>query len=119
MENTTMTKRPLEMPTLGTIVQWVLDDHDGFAARFHQARRLGSAKNASEIFEIAEGALAALMTPGAPNPDDIARSLLAIQELCGPIMELIPGIDDDPPAESTSKGVEEQMASRHRRTRLN
>jgi hypothetical protein len=113
-----MTKRPDPMPTLETLKQWIRDDHDGFAGRFHRARRIGNANAAAEIFEIVDGILEALTARKAPVRNHIERALLRIEELCLPIMELVPGIDDEPPVKGDEHSRDHE-ARRHRRTDLN
>jgi hypothetical protein len=104
-ENTTMTKRPDQIPTVEIVVQWVKQDIDGFAARFHHARRIGFARCGGEIFEIANGALDDLMSGDAPSRDEIAHALLRIMKLCGPLTEIVPGLDDVMPARSVSRAL--------------
>jgi hypothetical protein len=93
-----MTKRPARMPTVETVQQWIRDDHDGFAARYERARRIGCATVVDQIFETADLALDSLVTPGAIDREYICGALLRIEQRCVSLAELLPGIDDVQPA---------------------
>src|SRR5277367_5884477 len=108
MENTIMTKRPAQMPTMETLQQWIRDDHDGFAARYEWARRIGCWANVDQIFEIAHLALDALMTRRPIDREYIGEALLRIEERCVSLAELLSGIDDDQPAGKPDKDSEGQ-----------
>lgn len=70
------------MPTRGTIKNWVTRDHDGFAARYQRAYRLGLDEMADELLEIADdGARDYKAGPDGrevPDHDHIQRSKLRV-----------------------------------------
>jgi hypothetical protein len=84
------------MPEAQTVRRWAVDDREGFAARFFQARRIGYARRA---FDIADHALDALMTQRhaggdnqiAPDRELIGHALLRIQARCLALATL-PGV---------------------------
>jgi hypothetical protein len=91
------------MPAAETVRRWVLDDREGFAARYFRARRIGTAAMASQAFEIAAGALDAWTTrqgkgggtEATPDREHIAHSLLRIEVRCWLLARFLPRIYRD------------------------
>jgi hypothetical protein len=91
------------MPAAETVRRWVLDDREGFAARYLRARRIGTVAIASQAFEIAADALGAWSTHrgkggGAevtPDLEHIARSLVRIEARCWLLASFLPRIYRD------------------------
>jgi hypothetical protein len=91
------------MPAAETIRRWVLDDREGFAARYLRARQIGAVAMALQASEIAADALDAWTARqgkggGAEATPALVRSLLRIEARCRLMAIFLPGIcgDDEP-----------------------
>jgi hypothetical protein len=87
------------LPRAATVRRWVEDDHQGFAARYDQARQIGTVAMIHQVLEIAEGALDAWIAQAegggpdaAPGRECIGRALLRIEARCWLLAGILPGM---------------------------
>lgn len=107
------------MPAPQTVRQWVLDDREGFAARYFRARRIGYAAMADRAFDDAEHALETLMTCEPEDREHERRFVQDMEARCRLLAIFLPGIYEDQPAGKLDRRPKDQRTSRHRRTPLN
>lgn len=68
------------MPSVRVVRQWVMDNRDGFRARYWQARGIGYLALADEIIGIADN----------PAAESVARSRLRITARCWMLSKMLP-----------------------------
>ena len=91
--------RAAGMPSSSTVRLWVVEDRDGFAARFHRAREFACHDMAEEIVEIVDDGRNDWMERRTrtgeckivPNRENIQRTRLRYQARCRLLSQTLPG----------------------------